>query len=130
MMDTTTLGKIMAFLASIPPRSHLRLMFQLALAVEVPQAQRDQLLLPLREDKDLGELILNENLLSRLIEADGILEEAEKNMLGEVMDQVGLVVPLSLEMKDEVIEQLSHNLFEEIAEVKSSGSVQGIPLIW
>lgn len=36
-MNTKQLGKIMAFLCSIPPDSNLRLMLQLALAVSIPQ---------------------------------------------------------------------------------------------
>lgn len=129
-MDTKTLGKIMAFLCSVPPDSHLRLMLQLALAVSIPDEQYKKLLLPMQGDKDLSELLEKENLLANLLEADGHLEEAEKNMLLEATEKVGLVVPMKMHMLDVLTQELSTNLVDEIEEIQNSGSVAGKPLLW
>jgi hypothetical protein len=43
-MDTSTLGKIVAFLCSVPPNSALRLMLQLALAASIPEDKRELLI--------------------------------------------------------------------------------------
>ncbi|MGK7873928.1 MAG: hypothetical protein AB4426_11630 [Xenococcaceae cyanobacterium] len=129
-MDTNTLGKIMAFLCSVPPDSHLRLMLQLALAVSIPDDKHEKLLFSIKGDKDLVDLLAKENLLASLIEADGNLEEAEENMLLEAMEKLGLVVPLKMQMVDALLEELSQNLVDEIREIQSSGSVSGKPLVW
>lgn len=129
-MDQKNLGKIIAFLCSVPPESNLRLLLQLALAVSVPDEKYEKLLLPLLEDKDLIDLLHNKNLLTNLLEADGNLEEAEKNMLFEAMEQVGLVVPMQMKMIDVLTQELSVNLVDEIEEIKSSNSVEGKPLLW
>lgn len=129
-MDTKNLGKIMAFLCSVPPDSHLRLMLQLALAVSVPDEKYEQLLLPLQGDKDLMELLEKENLLTSLLEADGDLEEAEKNMLSEAMEKVGLVVPMKMQMVDVLTQELLVNVVDEIEELKTSDYLRGKPLLW
>ncbi|MGF1938893.1 MAG: hypothetical protein RM347_031825 [Nostoc sp. ChiQUE02] len=129
-MDTKDLGKIMAFLCSIPPNSNLRLMLQLALAVSVPQEKYEKLLLPMRQDKDLGSLLKENNLLMNLINADGSLEESEQNMLMELMDKVGIVVPMKMQMIDVITEELTANLAREIEEIEASGTVEGISILW
>ena len=120
----------MAFLCSVPPDSNLRLMLQLALAVSIPDEKYEKLLLPMQGDKDLSELLEKENLLASLLEADGHLEEAEKNMLLEAMEKVGLVIPMKIQMLDVLTQELSVNLVNEIEEIKSSDSVGGKHLLW
>jgi hypothetical protein len=129
-MDTKQLGKIMAFLCSIPPNSNLRLMLQLALAVSVPQEKYEKLLLPMQQDKDLRSLLKENNLLMNLINADGSLEESEQNMLMEVMDKVGIVVPMKMQMIDVITEELTPNLAREIEEIEASGTVEGMSILW
>lgn len=129
-MDTKQLGKIMAFLCSIPPNSNLRLMLQLALAVSVPQEKYEKLLLPMQQDKHLRSLLEENDLLMNLINADGFLEESEQNMLMEAMDKVGIVVPMNMQMIDVLTEELTANLVTEIEEIETSGTVEGIPLFW
>ena len=130
LMDSKQLGKIMAFLCSIPPNSNLRLMLQLALAVSVPQDKYEKLLLPMQQDKDLRSLLEENDLLMNLINADGFLEESEQNMLMEAMDKVGIVVPMNMQMIDVLTEELTANLVTEIEEIETSGTVEGIPLLW
>ncbi len=120
----------MAFLCSVPPDSNLRLMLQLALAVSVPDEKYEKLLLPMQGDKDLSELLEKDNLLANLLEADGNLEEAEKNMLLEAMEQVGLVVPMKMQMLDVLTQELSAHLVDELEEIQNLGSVGGKALLW
>lgn len=130
-MNTKQLGKIMAFLCSIPPDSNLRLMLQLALAVSIPQEKYEKLLWPMQqEDKDWLSLLQEDNLLMNLINADGCLEESEENMLLEVMDKIGIVVPMKMQMIDVLTEELVANLVKEIEEIETSGTVEGMPLLW
>lgn len=129
-MDTKQLGKIMAFLCSIPPNSNLRLILQLALAVSVPEEKHEKLLLPLQEGKNLLSLLQEENLLVNLINADGRLEESEQNMLLEVMDKVGIVVPMKMQMIDVLTQELTENLGKEFEEIETSGTVEGVSLLW
>jgi hypothetical protein len=128
-MDTKQLGKIMAFLCSVPPNSNLRLMLQLALAVSVPEEKYEKLLLPMQEDKDLISLLQDDNLLANLINADGFLEESEQNMLLEAMDKVGIVVPMKIQMIDVLTQELTENLVKELEEIETSGTVEGVPLL-
>lgn len=129
-MDTKQLGKIMAFLCSIPPNSNLRLILQLALAVSVPEEKHEKLLLPLQKGKNLLSLLQEENLLVNLINADGLLEESEQNMLREVMDKVGIVVPMKMQMIDVLTQELTENLGKEFEEIETSGTVEGVSLLW
>ena len=128
-METTSLGKIIAFLSSVPPNSHLRLMLQLALAASIPDEQREKLLSPLTDEKDLVELI-EDKLLFNLMNADGELDEAEENMLLEAMENVGLVVPSNLSGAEVLLEELSEKLIDELEEFKDSGTIQGEKLLW
>lgn len=120
----------MAFLCSVPPDSNLRLMLQLALAVSVPDEKYEKLLVPMQGTQDLSDLLEKDNLLASLLEADGHLEEAEKNMLLEAMEKVGLVVPMKMQMLDVLTQELSDHLVDELEEIKNSGSVAGKPLFW
>lgn len=129
-MNTNQLGKIIAFLCSIPPNSNLRLMLQLALAVSVPQEKYEKLLLPMQQGQDLRFLLKENNLLMNLIDADGFLEESEQNMLIEAMDKVGIVVPMNMKMIDVITNELTANLIDEIEEIETSGMVEGTPLLW
>lgn len=129
-MDTKQIGKIMAFLCSIPPNSNLRLMLQLALAVSVPQEKYENLLLPMQQDKELRYLLEENDLLINLINADGFLEESEQNMLMEAMDKVGIVVPMNMQMIDVLTQELTANVVQEIEEIENYGTVEGIPLLW
>jgi len=129
-MDSKQIGKIMAFLCSIPPNSNLRLMLQLALAVSVPQEKYEKLLLPMQQDKDLRSLLEENDLLMNLINADGFLEESEQNMLMEAMDKVGIVVPMKMQMIDVLTQELTANVVKEIEEIETSGTVEGIHLLW
>lgn len=128
-MDTKRLGKIMAFLCSVPPNSNLRLMLQLALAVSVPEEKYEKLLLPMQKGKDLLSLLQEDNLLVDLINADGVLEESEQNMLLEAMDKVGIVVPMKMQMIDVLTQELTENLVREFEEIKTSGTVEGVSLL-
>lgn len=128
-MDSKEVGKIMAFLCSVPPDSNLRLMLQLALAVSVPQEQYENLLSPMQQDKDLR-FLLEKDLLMNLINADGFLEESEQNMLMEAMEKVGIVVPMNMKMIDVLTNELTTNLINEIEEIETSGRLEGIPLLW
>lgn len=67
-----------------------------------------------QEDKDWLSLLQEENLLMNLINADGCLEESEENMLLEVMDKIGIVVPMKMQMIDVLTEELVANLVKEI----------------
>ncbi|HEY9614518.1 MAG TPA: hypothetical protein V6C93_34590 [Allocoleopsis sp.] len=129
-MNPKMLGKIMAFLCSVPPDSNLRLMLQLALAVSVPDEKYESLLLPMLGEQDLSELLEKDNLLASLLEADGHLEEAEKNMLLEAMEKVGLVVPMKMQMLDVLTQELSVHLVDELEEIQNSSSVAGKTLLW
>ncbi|WP_333481238.1 hypothetical protein [Allocoleopsis sp.] len=120
----------MAFLCSVPPDSNLRLMLQLALAVSVPDEKYESLLLPMLGEQDLSELLEKDNLLASLLEADGHLEEAEKNMLLEAMEKVGLVVPMKMQMLDVLTQELSVHLVDELEEIQNSSSVAGKTLLW
>ncbi|HEY9704628.1 MAG TPA: hypothetical protein V6C58_19460, partial [Allocoleopsis sp.] len=111
-MDIKELGKIMAFLCSIPPNSNLRLMLQLALSSSVPEEKYAQLLLPMQEGKNLLCLLQEKDLLADVVNADCLLEESEKNILMEVMDKVGIVVPMQMQMVDVLTEELTNNLVQ------------------
>ena len=104
-----------AFLRSVTPESYLRLRLQLALAAEIPEDKQDSLVLPLTGAKKSIDLLKDEKLLERLIGADGELGDAEKNMLSEAMDKVGLVVPMKMETTDLLLEEWSENLVEDSA---------------
>lgn len=128
-MDNQTLRKIISFLASIPPDSCLRLLLQLALAADIPEDRREQLL-SYKEEKDLKELLKNENFLGQLIEADGSIGEAEENMLSELIELIGLVVPIEMETKDFLLAELAENVEDELDELIASGSIKQTPVIW
>ena len=131
-MDNKTLTKIIYFLASVPPNSYLRLMLQLALSSDIPLNQHKELLSFKKDqkDQDLETLIKRENLLAKLIEADGEIGEAEEVMLLELMNQIGLFVTVEMEIKDLLLEILSENVIEEIREALSSGSINNHRLFW
>jgi hypothetical protein len=129
-MNIQQIGKIMAFLCSVPPNSNLRLILQLALSSSVPEDKYKQLLLPMQEEKDLLSLLQEENLLVNLLNADGSIEESEQNMLMEAMDKVGIVVPMQMQMVDVLTEQLTQNIVTELEEIETSGTVDGRPLLW
>lgn len=65
-----------------------------------------------------------------MLEADGDLEEALKNMLGEAIEKVRLVVPMNMQVVDVLTQELSANLLDEIEEIKSSGLLRGKSLLW
>lgn len=102
----------------------------MALAVSVPQDKYEKLLLPMQQDKDLRSLLEENNLLMNLINADGFLEESEQNMLMEAMNKVGIVVPMNMQMIDVLTSELTANLVTEIEEIETSGTLEGIPLLW
>ncbi|MDZ4787256.1 MAG: hypothetical protein SGJ02_14385 [bacterium] len=129
-MKIKQLGKIMAFLCSIPPDSNLRLMLQLALAVSVPQDKYEKLLFPMQENKNLRSLLGDDNLLKNLINADGFLEESEKNMLLEVIDKIGIFIPMDMQFIDVLTEELTAKVVSEIKEIETLGTLEGIPLLW
>jgi hypothetical protein len=105
-------------------------MLQLALAVSVPEEKYEKLLLPMQQDKDLRSLLEENDLLMNLINADGFLEESEQNMLMEAMDKVGVVVPMNMQMIDVLTAELTANLVKEIEEIETSGTIEGINLLW
>lgn len=129
-MDTKQLGKIMAFLCSIPPNSNLRLILQLALAVSVPEAKQEKLLAPMQQSQNLLSLLQEENFLVNLINADGVLEESEQHMLMELMDKVGIVVPMKMQMMDVLTQELTEHLGKDFEEIETSGTLEGVSLFW
>jgi hypothetical protein len=111
-MDTKQLSKIIAFLASTPPNSSLRLILQLALNSFVPPEKYEKLLLLSKEGQDLLFMIQEDNLLVNLMNADGSLED------------------MNPEMIDLVSEQLIINLSKEIQEIENCGTLKGTPILW
>lgn len=128
-MDRLSLGKIIAFLGSVPPNSCLRLMLQLALAAYIPEDKRADLLSSLNE-KDLVKSLIDENLLINLMKADNQLDEAEQNLLLEAMEKIGLMVPGNLEGAEILLERLSQNLVHELEELKNLGTIKGEKMLW
>lgn len=128
-MDTQLLKKILAFLCSVPPETNLRLALQLALAADIPDDKRQVLFAKLQSDRSLKNLV-EDKLLTQILEADGELGEAESNMLFEAMESIGLVVPNDLMGAELILEDLSSNLANEIAEVEGDGTLQSSPLVW
>ena len=130
MMDTQVLTKIVAFLCSVPPESHLRLALQLALAADIPDSKRQELFAQLQSERTLPEMLLEDNLLTHILAADGKIGDAEENMLLEAMDKIGLVVPNSMKGAELLLEDLSSNLADEVSEIKTTGSLQESSLVW
>lgn len=128
-MDTQLLKKVLTFLCSVPPETNLRLALQLALAADIPDSKRQELFAKLKSDIPLEDL-LKDKLLAQILEADGELGEAESNMLLEAMESIGLVVPSDLAGAELILDDLSSNLTNEIAEIRSNGTLQDSPLVW
>lgn len=110
--DTKQIGKIIAFLASTPPNSRLRLILQLALTFSVSLEKYKQLLLPIQEDKQLSFLLQKDNLLVNLMNTDGDLED------------------INLETINMVAEKFITDLAIEFQELETCGTLKGVPLFW
>ena len=129
-MDTQILKKVLVFLCSIPPETNLRLMLQLALAAQIPDDKQKTLFDQLQSDRALESLLLESNILTQILEADGELGEAEDNMLFEAMEAIGLVVPSNLSGAHVLLAELSQQLADEIKEVEANGTLKDMPLVW
>jgi len=75
-------------------------------------------------------LLGDDNLLKNLINADGFLEESEKNMLLEVIDKIGIFIPMDMQFIDVLTEELTAKVVSEIKEIETLGTLEGIPLLW
>ena len=104
----------MIFLCSISPETNLRLVLQLALAAYIPDDQLESLLVQLQSPRSLESLLLDADILTEILEADDQLGAAEENFLLEAMDFTGLVVPSSLSGAQFLLEELAHNLVQEM----------------
>ena len=122
------LKRILAFLCTVPSRSRLRLILQLALAVELPETRRTEALAPLATDAPLATILQNNHFLMGLLEADDRLDGAEETVLLETMDAVGLVVPSSTAGIEALLEGLQADLVGEVEELVERGTVGGIPV--
>ena len=129
-MEANTLKKIITFLCSVPPESNLRFMLQLALAAEIPNDKREELVSILQDERPLEQLLLDEKLLTQILEANGKLGEAEDNMLFEAMESIGLVVPSDLSGAEVLLSEMSEQLVEDIKEIQSVGKVQDTSIVW
>ena len=111
LQEEQTLKNILLFLCSIPPESNLRLVLQLALVAYIPNDRLELLLVQLQSPCSLESLLLEADILTQILEADGKLEAPKENLLLEAMDLTGLVVPTSLSGAQFLLEELSKNLF-------------------
>ena len=59
-------------------------------------------------------MLLEADILTQILEADGKLGEAESNLLLEAMEFTGLVVPSSLSGAQFMLDELSQNLVQEM----------------
>lgn len=107
--------KIMLFLAQVPSGSNLKLMFQLALASDVPAPALKQIQQKVDEGISLTDLLTKEHLLTQLLMADEQIGEAEENMLYETIDKTGIVAPTNIPGTAEyLLDVLTDELAEEI----------------
>ena len=114
LQQEQTLKNILLFLCSIPPESNLRLVLQLALIAEIPDEQLELLLVQLQSPRSLESLLLEANILTQILEADGKVEIPLENWLLEAMDLTGLVIPTSLSGTQFLLEELAKNLVHDI----------------
>ena len=114
LQEPQTLKNILIFLCSISPETNLRLVLQLALAAYIPDDQLESLLVQFQSPRSLESLLLDADILTQILEADGQLGAAEENFLLEAMDFTGLIVPSSLSGAQFLLEDLSHNLVQEM----------------
>lgn len=66
------------------------------------------------EGMSLTDLLKQEGLLLKLLEADGQIGEAEENMLYETIDQIGMVGPTDIGGAKYLLEILTDRIIEEI----------------
>lgn len=112
-LNSPALKQILIFICSIPPETHLRLVLQLALAADVPNENLEAISAQLLSDRSLESLILEDSILTHILEADGVLGVAEENVLFEVMEFMGLVVPSNFLGAKILLEELSQNFVNE-----------------
>ena len=114
LQEPQTLNNILIFLCSISPETNLRLALQLALAADIPDERLESLAAQLQDSRSLESLLLEANILTQILEADGQIGVAEENLLLEAMELTGLIVPTSFLGAQFLLEELSQNLVQEI----------------
>ncbi|GEM_PF-3974192 len=117
LLNSQIIKNMLILLCSIPPESNLRLVLQVALAAHIPDDKRQEIIAQLGSNRSLENLLLECDILTQILEADGKLGEAEENMLFEAMQLIGLVVPSNLSGAKILVEELSKNLAEEIRRI-------------
>lgn len=117
LLNSQIIKNILILLCSIPPESNLRLVLQVALAADIPDDKKQEINAQLGSNRSLENLLLECDILTQILEADGKLGEAEENMLFEAMQLIGLVVPSNLSGAKILLEELSKNLAEEIRRI-------------
>lgn len=113
-MATLDIRQVILFLAKVPPSSSVRLMLQLALASDVPEEKLKALEGEMLTGKSLADLLKQENLLVRLLEADGEIGTAEENMLFETIEQTGIVFPTDDTGANLLLETLTESILKEL----------------
>ena len=115
-MESPDLRQVLLFLSRISPDSNVRLMLQLALASEVPQGTLDVLEQKIAEGMSVTDLLEEDNLLMRLLDADGKIDVPEENMLYETVEQIGIAVPANRSGAEYLLEDLTQRIVKEISE--------------
>lgn len=113
-METLDIRQVLLFLAKVPSDSNVRLMLQLALASDVPVEKFQGLEQKVLAGQSLTDLLKQEQLLVKLLEADGEIGIAEENMLFEAVDQIGLVVPSDRKGAKLLLENLTEKILKEL----------------
>ncbi len=91
-------------------------MLQLALASEVPQGTLDVLEQKIADGMSVTDLLEEDNLLMRLLDADGKIDVPEENMLYETVEQIGIAVPANRSGAEYLLEDLTRRIVKEISE--------------
>lgn len=115
-MESPDLRQVLLFLSRISPDSSVRLMLQLALASEVPQGTLDVLEQKIADGMSVTDLLEEDNLLMRLLDADGKIDVPEENMLYETVEQIGIAVPANRSGAEYLLEDLTRRIVKEISE--------------
>lgn len=113
-MTSLDMRQVLIFLAKIPSDSSIRLMLQLALASDVPDAKLAVIAKKISEGALLTDLLKHDALLVHLLEADGEIGLAEENVLFETIDQIGLVAPTDTSGAEYLLESLTDRIIAEL----------------
>lgn len=119
-MESPDLRQVLLFLSRISPHSSLRLMLQLALASEVPPGTLEVLEQKISEGMSVTDLLEKDNLLMRLLDADGKIDVPEENMLYETVEQIGIGVPANRSGAEYLLDDLTKRIIREISEASTA----------